>query len=309
MFIDNGVENGVQSWTVRFYYNDPLRGYVADYVTVNSMLPIDLAGNLGYAGAGTDGSLWMPLLEKAYAQWNETGREGRDGQNSYASLNGGLMQDVDAQVLGSTPTTFYPAGNTSAKQALIDALQSNAAVTAAIFGDDAEFSQLGLVSCHAYDVVGYDDDPASPTFDTFQLKNPWGFDDPAPLTWSELCAYCPWLAVADTVGTDVGPGSQQLGSSVTFGDNTGSLTIGTGAIPIFASSSIATCNATSNVSAAASAATPGGRSATTAAPATTIARDLAWLGRAASASDSSDPRHKKNVAIQALDAMFAQYGR
>ena len=33
-----------------------------------------------------------------------------------------------------------------------------------------------------YDVVGYDADPASPTFDTFRLKNPLGFDDPVPLT-------------------------------------------------------------------------------------------------------------------------------
>ena len=156
------------------------RGYVADYVTVNAMLPIDLAGNLGFAGAGTSGSLWMPLLEKAYAQWNETGREGRDGQNSYTSLNGGWMQNVDSQVLGLAPTTLCPTSDPATKQALIDALESNAAVTAAIFGGDTEFNALGLVSGHAYDVVGYDADPVSPTFDTFRLKNPWGFDDPAP---------------------------------------------------------------------------------------------------------------------------------
>ena len=198
MFIPNGVENGVPSWTVRFYY-DSARGYVADYVTANAMLPIDLAGNLGFAGAGTNGSLWMPLLEKAYAQWNETGREGRDGRNSYTSLDGGWMQNVDSQVLGLAPTTLCPASDPATKQALIDALESNAAVTAAIFGGDTEFNALGLVSDHAYDVVGYDADPASATFDTFRLKNPWGFDDPAPLTWDDLCPYCPWLAVADAV--------------------------------------------------------------------------------------------------------------
>ena len=38
----------------------------------------------------------MPLIEKAYAEWNETGHEGRDGQNAYASLAGGWMQVVDA---------------------------------------------------------------------------------------------------------------------------------------------------------------------------------------------------------------------
>ena len=148
MFIPNGVENGIQSWTVRFYY-DSARGYVADYVTVNAMLPIDLAGNLGFAGAGTSGSLWMPLLEKAYSQWNETGREGRDGRNSYTSLNGGWMQNVDSQVLGLAPTTLSPGGGPgheagpdrrAAKQRGGDG------------GDFSEFNALGLVSGHAYQV-------------------------------------------------------------------------------------------------------------------------------------------------------------
>ena len=38
-----------------------------------------------------------------------------------------------------------------------------------------------------------------------------------------------------------------------------------------------------------------------------IAGDLAWLGQAASSSDNSDLHHKKLPAIQALDALFAQY--
>ncbi len=41
----------------------------------------------------------------------------------------------------------------------------------------------------------------------------------------------------------------------------------------------------------------------------TIAADLAWLQAAASSSDSSDLRLKKDAAIQALDAVFAQYGQ
>ena len=111
MIIPNGVENGIASWTVRFYYYDPARGYVPDYVTVNAMLPGLTGGNLVYAGEGADGSWWMPLIEKAYAQWNETGLEGRDGQNTYASLNGGWMQNVDEQVLGSAATTYFSAGD------------------------------------------------------------------------------------------------------------------------------------------------------------------------------------------------------
>ncbi len=148
------------------------------------MLPGLPGGNLVYAGEGADGSWWMPLIEKAYAQWNETGLEGRDGQNSYVSLNEGWMQNVDQQVLGSAATTYFSVGDPAVEQAVIAALQANEAVTAGIFGSGADFNQLCLVSGHAYDVASYD--PAS---GTFQLKNPWGCYEPAPLTWSELCAY------------------------------------------------------------------------------------------------------------------------
>ncbi len=197
MIIPNGVENGMATWTVRFFYPTGA-GYVADYVTVNAMLPGSANGNLVYAGAGSDGSYWMPLIEKAYAQWNETGREGRDGQNAYASLGYGWMADVDARVLGSAATTYNPGVNPASEPAVIAALQNGAAVTTAIWtnGDAAQFNQLGLVSGHAYEIAGYDADPTSPMFGTFQLKNPWGCYEPQPLTWDELCAYSDCVAVA-----------------------------------------------------------------------------------------------------------------
>ena len=149
----------------------------------------------GVRRAGRDGGWWLPLVEKAYAQWNETSREGRDGQNAYESLNGGWMQIADAQVLGSAATTYCPANDPTAEQAVIEALQNNEAVTAGIWvnGDATQFNQLGLVSGHAYALAGYDGDPASPTFGTFLLENPWGCDQPtARLTWNDLCAYCAW---------------------------------------------------------------------------------------------------------------------
>ena len=144
----------------------------------------------------------MPLIEKAYAEWNETGREGRDGTNTYASLAAGWMQDVDAQVLGSAATTYSPAADPAAEQAVIAALQNNEAVTAGIWlsGNATRFNQLGLVSDHAYEVVGYNSDPASPTFGTFLLENPWGFASHGPVTWNDLCAYGD-VVVADTAGT------------------------------------------------------------------------------------------------------------
>ena len=75
MFIDNGIENGMQTWTVRFYYDTP-QGYTADYVTVNAKLPGVVATCPLYAKPSLNGGWWMPLLEKAYAEWNETGHEG-----------------------------------------------------------------------------------------------------------------------------------------------------------------------------------------------------------------------------------------
>ena len=123
MFIDNG--DG--TFTVRFYtgtygtiynYSDGSIGAgftnnvgTADYVTVDRMLPTGTTGILAYADYGASytnaaNSLWIPLAEKAYAQWNQTGKEGRDGLNAYASIQGGWMATVDAQVLGHNATDY-----------------------------------------------------------------------------------------------------------------------------------------------------------------------------------------------------------
>ena len=204
MIISNGVENGIASYTVRFYYQNNGTGpYIADYVTVNGLLPAWQNGGLVYDRPGPDGSYWLPIVEKAYAQWNETGHEGRDGSNTYAALTSGYMNLVDQQVLGVAATTYSPvASDLATKQAVIAAIQSGKAVTAAIFlsGDPDVFSQLGLVSCHAYEIASYDADPNSPTYDTFQLENPWGWHEPLPLTWSQLSQYG-WIAVANTSST------------------------------------------------------------------------------------------------------------
>ena len=149
----------------------------------------------GIRAAGPDGSWWMPLLEKAYAAVERDGQGGPRRPELLRESHRRLDAERGCAGPRPAPTTFCPASDAATKQALIDACESSAAVTAAIFGDDTLFNALGLVSGHAYEVVGYDADPVSPTFDTFQLKNPWGFDEPAPLTWDDLCAYCagwPW---------------------------------------------------------------------------------------------------------------------
>ena len=110
------INNGDGTYTVRFY-TGPLgvinngtgaisAGFstgvgTADYITVDSMLPASSSGILAYANYGAScknaaNSLWIPLIEKAYAQWNQTGKEGGDGQNAYCDIQGGWMATVDA---------------------------------------------------------------------------------------------------------------------------------------------------------------------------------------------------------------------
>ncbi len=209
MFIDNG--DG--TFTVRFYtgtygsiynYSDGSisAGFnnnigTADYVTVDRMLPTTTSGMLIYADYGanysnTANSLWIPLAEKAYAQWNETGKEGRDGLNAYASIQGGWMATVDAQVLGYNATD-YVMPNTN-KQVAVSALAAKKAVTVGTLQWSGTY--LGLYATHAYAIIGY-----NASIDKFTLYNPWGSNQPGPLTWSQLQSTCSQLVVASTSGS------------------------------------------------------------------------------------------------------------
>ena len=185
------VDNGDGTWTVRFYSGTA----TADYVTVDNQLPTDGSGNLVYSDCGQSASsggnvLWIPLAEKAYAQWNETGLEGRDGTNTYAGIEGGWMADVDGQVLGRAAPSYGMTA--SAKQIMIAALGANKAVSAGTNSNPGN----KLYGGHAYLVTGY-----NASSDTFTLYNPWGFAHPGPLSWSQLQTSCMAFVVADASGS------------------------------------------------------------------------------------------------------------
>jgi hypothetical protein len=209
MFIDNG--DG--TCTVRFYtgtygtiynYSNNSIGAgftqgvgTADYVTVDCMLPTSASGMLVYADYGASASnaansLWIPLAEKAYAQWNQTGKEGRDGANAYASIQGGWMATVDAQVLGYNATDWIM--TTTKEQVAIAAIQAGQAVT--IGTGQWSGTVDGLYASHAYAIIGY-----NAGADTFTLYNPWGSNQPGQLTWRQLQADTTQLCVAATSGT------------------------------------------------------------------------------------------------------------
>jgi hypothetical protein len=200
MFLDNG--DG--TWTVRFYADG-----VPDYVTVDRSLPV-LAGTdtpfyAGVGGRSTDSQdvLWVALAEKAYAQWNETGREAwleipgdlemKDGTNSYDSLDGSFAGTLFQQVLGDNSRVRCLVTDMT-EQELIGLLAAHEAVACSTRVGAQDF---GLIAAHGYTVVGYD-----PVSDTFQLGNPWGVNNnPPPLSFAVLRSYGGTFDIADAAGT------------------------------------------------------------------------------------------------------------
>lgn len=184
------IDNSDGTYSVRFY----AQAGQADYVTVNRRLPTNSGGRLEYSGYGfsitsTATTVWIALAEKAYAQWNETGNEGRDGTNRYSAIEGGWMSNVNAQVLGYNSSNYaFP---TTPKASLVNAIAAGRSVTLGTKSGAGD----GLVGSHAYTVSGYNE-----VTDTFTLYNPWGTSHPSPLSWAQLQANCSMFTVTDPSG-------------------------------------------------------------------------------------------------------------
>ncbi|MCC6512165.1 MAG: Ig-like domain-containing protein [Pirellulaceae bacterium] len=220
MFIDNG--DG--TFTVRFYTGTYSMFYAPDgtisdgfaggtgtanYVTVNRQLASYANNTFAYSNAGLSlaGSsvpLWIALAEKAYAQWNATGKANRNGTNTFSGIEGGWMGTVNAQVLGTNGTAYYTSSSTA--QTLINALNSGKAVTIGTKGT----AGLGLVGSHAYTVASYNSSTQQ-----FTLHNPWGMMHPSPLTWAQLQANCSMFSVATPFSTAIVSGGTVLRASPT----------------------------------------------------------------------------------------------
>ena len=85
------TDNGDGTYTVRFFIEG-----AAAYVTVDRMLPVDSNNVLVYSGAGraatlpaalhSSNAIWPHLIEKAYAQINETNKIWQSGRNEYSTF-------------------------------------------------------------------------------------------------------------------------------------------------------------------------------------------------------------------------------
>jgi hypothetical protein len=152
------VELSDGTFLVRF-----MNGNTATYEHLNNELPANSGGNLVYAQLGQSSSMWVPIMEKAFAEY-------RNGANSYPNIAAGWMSEVSYD-LGLAATDTFGTSNANSLLALIQSeLQAGDAVTIGI--DDVPAGSP-LIDDHAYSVVAVTTD-GSGDLTGLEIRNPWG---------------------------------------------------------------------------------------------------------------------------------------
>jgi hypothetical protein len=158
------IEQSVVQLADGTYVAQIYKGSQIDYVHVDGALPTWSNGSPVYANFGQQGSMWVAVMEKAFA-------DVRSGANSYASLNSGWM-DESFSTFGLASTGFY---SFSSSAQLVSTIQSQLAANKAVtIGINAPELGAPLIGDHAYEVVGTVADPKGGT--DVVLRNPWGID-------------------------------------------------------------------------------------------------------------------------------------
>jgi hypothetical protein len=133
---------------------------------VDADLPTDGLGTLTYAKQGTEGSLWAPLVEKAYAHH-------RTGANTYASISAGNGTEA-LTALGATntglTTWWNPAGTTWGRAILNDMYTRQSSGQTLILEVITAGGGMPCVNGHGYSVIAVIPDVGA------IVRNPWGFD-------------------------------------------------------------------------------------------------------------------------------------
>jgi hypothetical protein len=136
-----------------------------------------------YAGLGVEDSLWVPIVEKAYAHF-------RYGTNTYASLEGGRGREglEGLNLIDVQRTAFEDYADS---QALLDDIVSKLDSGLAVTADFYEIAEgVPLIGHHAYTVVGVNRDGANNVVSVI-LRNPHGpagADASVTVTAAELFA-------------------------------------------------------------------------------------------------------------------------
>ena len=144
---------------MRFFANS-----VAQYVTVDNRVA---TYNGQIFGASRTNALWVPLVERAYAQWREW-REGRPGYNLIG--NGDNLANPLGYVTGRAPINYNI--NSVTFSQLQTALSSGRAVETARTSSSGNTAYI--VNYHAYSVTNaYVNGRGE---QRVVVRNPWGLD-------------------------------------------------------------------------------------------------------------------------------------
>jgi hypothetical protein len=163
--------NGNGTYSVAFQVNG-----ATDYVTVNNQLP-DFGytwangSNMAFANNGTD--LWVPLVEKAFAELMEQpdAVTYNSNANSYAAIDGGDSNGLTA-ITGQWVDEVNLDGSTSSSAGLSALQQAQAALTAGndvMVGTGGNEISTNWVSDHMFAVTA-----VNAVAETVTLYNPWG---------------------------------------------------------------------------------------------------------------------------------------
>jgi Ca2+-binding RTX toxin-like protein len=170
------VDLGDDTYAVRFYRDGAWEYYRVDNelparVSMNADFSLNYSG-VAYAGLGSDGALWAPLMEKAYVFYEC----GFDAQ--YGVIEGGFC-DYAFKALNIS-TWDKDTDDDDAMSVIANQLAAGNAVTVATsFSLNGFDTGDSIVLNHCYTVISIDQAAG-----TITLRNPWGSDaGTAPGSW------------------------------------------------------------------------------------------------------------------------------
>lgn len=153
------VDLGDGTYAVQF-----TKGSTKTFVRVDGDLATYSWGATAYADLGKSNSMWVAIMEKAFAFFRET-------KGTYASISAGWMSEVYSALGKSSSGIYSSAGADSLVDLMKTELKAGKSVTFAVKSS----SGAPLIGGHAYSVHSITTDSAGKVTG-IKLRNPWGVD-------------------------------------------------------------------------------------------------------------------------------------